>query len=132
MKANDETKVQSLVVPAEAIPYKTLDDTPFTYVNTEELLEEMRVKLCKATEIAIDLEHHSTRTYLGITCLMQISTREEDFIVDTLALQKQLGDALRGIFDDPRIVKVLHGADRDIEWLQRDFGLYIVNMFDTG
>ena len=26
----------------------------------------------------------------------------------------------------------MHGADQDIEWLQRDFGLYIVNMFDTG
>eukprot|EP01043_Picozoa_sp_COSAG02_P090466 COSAG02_NODE_27312_length_612_cov_1.181287_2_plen_37_part_01 len=27
---------------------------------------------------------------------------------------------------------MLHGADSDIVWLQRDFGLYIVNMFDTG
>lgn len=27
---------------------------------------------------------------------------------------------------------MLHGADSDIEWLQRDLGLYIVNMFDTG
>ena len=29
-------------------------------------------------------------------------------------------------------MKVLHGSDSDIEWLQRDFGLYIVNLFDTG
>ena len=29
-------------------------------------------------------------------------------------------------------LQVLHGADRDIIWLQRDHGLYIVNMFDTG
>lgn len=27
--------------------------------------------------------------------------------------------------------QVFHGADSDIEWLQRDFGLYIVNLFDT-
>lgn len=26
----------------------------------------------------------------------------------------------------------MHGADRDIVWLQRDFGIYICNMFDTG
>lgn len=88
-------------VPAEPMPYKLLDDTPFTFVDSEELLEELRVKLSRASEIAIDLEHHSQRTFLGITCLMQISTREEDFIVDTIALQKKLGDALRGIFDDP-------------------------------
>ena len=75
-------------VPAEPKPYKLLDDTPFTFVDTEELLEELRGKLSQASEIAIDLEHHSQRTFLGITCLMQISTREEDFIVDTIALQK--------------------------------------------
>ncbi|KVH90540.1 3'-5' exonuclease domain-containing protein [Cynara cardunculus var. scolymus] len=27
---------------------------------------------------------------------------------------------------------VMHGADKDILWLQRDFGIYVCNMFDTG
>ena len=31
-----------------------------------------------------------------------------------------------------QVVKVLHGADSDIVWLQRDFGIYVVNLFDTG
>lgn len=26
----------------------------------------------------------------------------------------------------------MHGADRDIMWLERDFGIYVCNMFDTG
>jgi len=30
------------------------------------------------------------------------------------------------------ISQVLHGADFDVQWLQRDFSVYIVNMFDTG
>ena len=34
-------------------------------------------------------------------------------------------------FTDPNIVKVLHGAQMDVLWLQRDFGVYIVNLFDT-
>ncbi len=29
------------------------------------------------------------------------------------------------------LLQVFHGADMDIEWLQRDLGLYVVNMFDT-
>lgn len=29
------------------------------------------------------------------------------------------------------IFQVFHGADSDIAWLQRDFGIYVVNMFDT-
>ena len=27
---------------------------------------------------------------------------------------------------------MLHGADSDIVWLQRDFGIYVINLFDTG
>lgn len=42
------------------------------------------------------------------------------------------GPTLAHLFADPATVKVLHGADHDILWLQRDFGLYVVNMFDTG
>lgn len=63
---------------------------------------------------------------------MQISTRTHDFLVDTLKVKEILGDKLRDIFDNPEITKVLHGADYDIEWLQKDFSLYVVNMFDTG
>jgi exosome complex exonuclease RRP6 len=40
--------------------------------------------------------------------------------------------ALRDVFANPYILKVFHGADKDIEWLQRDFSIYVVNMFDTG
>lgn len=63
---------------------------------------------------------------------MQLSTRAADYIVDTLALRAELGPAMAPLFADPAVVKVLHGADHDVPWLQRDFGLYIVNMFDTG
>ncbi len=30
------------------------------------------------------------------------------------------------------IFQVLHGCGSDILWLQRDFGVYLVNVFDTG
>ena len=62
---------------------------------------------------------------------MQISTRTEDFLVDTLELRGVM-HKLNAIFTDPHIVKVLHGADSDVVWLQRDFGLYLVHLFDTG
>lgn len=26
----------------------------------------------------------------------------------------------------------MHGADLDMHWMQRDFSLYVVNLFDTG
>uniref|UniRef100_A0A8C5AL49 Exosome component 10 n=1 Tax=Gadus morhua TaxID=8049 RepID=A0A8C5AL49_GADMO len=76
------------------------------------------------------VQHHSYRSFLGLTCLMQISTREQDYIIDSLELRGELY-LLNEVFTDPDIVKVFHGADSDIEWLQKDLGLYVVNMFDT-
>jgi exosome complex exonuclease RRP6 len=49
-----------------------------------------------------------------------------------LKLRQIIGKYLRPIFADANKIKVLHGSDYDIEWLQKDFGLYIVNLFDTG
>lgn len=66
----------------------------------------------------------------GLTCTLQISTRDEDFILDALELRDDL-HVLNEVFTDPKIVKVLHGAIADICSLQRDLAVYIVNMFDT-
>ena len=53
-------------------------------------------------------------------------------MVDPIKLRSEVGDAFRPILDDPAKIKVLHGSDMDIQWLQRDFALYVVNLFDTG
>ncbi|XP_032228856.1 exosome component 10 isoform X2 [Nematostella vectensis] len=111
--------------------YDSLEDTPFTLVETVEQLESLSQKLMEAQEFAVDLEHHSYRSFLGFVCLMQISTRDHDFLVDTLELRNDL-HLLNESFTNPNILKVFHGADMDVGWLQRDFGIYVVNMFDTG
>ncbi|VDO10148.1 unnamed protein product [Rodentolepis nana] len=119
-------------VPAEFNPKpSSLDATPFVFVDSVESLGQMVSDLLTQSEIAVDLEHHSYRTYLGITCLIQISTRSTDYIVDALKLRGNL-ERLNEVFTNPNIVKVLHGSDMDLMWLQRDFGVYMVNLFDTG
>lgn len=116
---------------AEPISYHPFESTTATFVDTEEGLEEMLQELKKAKEIAIDLEHHDQRSYIGIVCLMQISTRDRDWIVDTLVPWRRKLQALNEVFADPTIVKVMHGAHMDMIWLQRDLGLYAVGLFDT-
>uniref|UniRef100_A0A8C1XT07 Exosome complex component 10 n=1 Tax=Cyprinus carpio TaxID=7962 RepID=A0A8C1XT07_CYPCA len=121
---------ESLKCKPEVQMYKPLAESTCQFINTLDDLVALNEKLAKVSEFAVDLEHHSYRSFLGITCLMQISTREEDFIIDTLELRSEMY-ILNETFTDPAIVKVFHGADSDIEWLQKDFGLYVVNMFDT-
>uniref|UniRef100_A0A670JFZ1 Exosome complex component 10 n=1 Tax=Podarcis muralis TaxID=64176 RepID=A0A670JFZ1_PODMU len=110
--------------------FRPLEETPCHFISTLDELVELNEKLVGCKEFALDLEHHSYRSFLGLTCLMQISTRTEDFIIDALELRSDLY-ILNETFTDPAVVKVLHGADSDVEWLQRDFGLYLVNVFDT-
>uniref|UniRef100_A0A1B6DM44 HRDC domain-containing protein n=1 Tax=Clastoptera arizonana TaxID=38151 RepID=A0A1B6DM44_9HEMI len=111
---------------------RPLQQTPLLYVDTEKtlniLIEELRADERK--ELAVDVEYHSYRSFQGFTCLIQLSTRTKDYIVDTIALRDKLY-ILNEFFTDPSITKVLHGADFDIPWLQKDLNIYIVNMFDT-
>ncbi|KAM7278354.1 hypothetical protein ACFE04_005488 [Oxalis oulophora] len=117
---------------ADPVPPSPLEATPFKVVDEVRGLKELAAKLRAATEFAVDLEHNQYRSFQGLTCLMQISTRTEDFIVDTFKLRVHIGPYLREVFKDPTKKKVMHGADRDVIWLQRDFGIYLCNVFDTG
>ncbi|OMH82644.1 Exosome complex exonuclease rrp6 [Zancudomyces culisetae] len=127
-------RVYELVEPIKYKEGMEYGPEDYLYVDSEETLAQMMTEL-KALEgrdadIAVDLEHHNYRSFLGFTCLMQISSRKKDYIVDTIKLRNEL-QVLNEIFTDPKIVKVFHGADSDIEWLQRDFGCYVVGLFDT-
>lgn len=123
----DEVYEETDVIPSR--PWEAEGEDEYIYVDTEEKLRDMVDHLKTQEEIAIDVEHHSMRTYYGITCLVQVSSREHDFIIDTIALRDL--EIFNEVLTDPKIVKVLHGATMDIQWLQRDFGLYIVSLFDT-
>eukprot|EP01035_Chromulina_nebulosa_P060341 gene60341-82562_t len=123
-----------MVDASRLCPDKPVDPSleAFAFVDTEPALDEMLSELMKDNvhEIAVDLEHHSMRSFQGLTCLMQISTRYKDYVIDTLLLRRSI-HRLGPVFDNPAVVKVFHGCERDILWLQRDFGLYVVNCFDT-
>ncbi|XP_061638212.1 exosome component 10 isoform X2 [Phyllopteryx taeniolatus] len=124
------TVPDSLLSKTDPKMYKPIEETSCSFIETLEDLVALNEKLNEMSEFAVDLEHHSYRSFLGVTSLMQISTREQDFIIDTLELRSEMY-ILNEAFTNPSAVKVFHGADSDIEWLQRDFGLYVVNLFDT-
>ena len=86
--------------------YKPFDSTSATFVDTPEAVRSMLAELKTASYIAVDLEHHDARSYVGIVCLMQISTREKDWIVDTLKPWREDLQILNEVFTDPRVLKV--------------------------
>ena len=106
-----ETEILKLEYPSsiyerECTPYQPMETTSATFVNTFEGVLDMLADLKKAKEIAIDTEHHDFRTYSGLLSLMQISTRDQDWIVDTLQPWRHKLEVLNEVFADPKIIKV--------------------------
>ncbi|KFG64545.1 3'-5' exonuclease domain-containing protein, partial [Toxoplasma gondii RUB] len=99
--------------------WKPLKDTPLVRIAEKEELQELVDELSSGAHslVAIDLEHHSFHSYRGFTCLLQLSTREKDYIIDPFALFDHL-HVLNTITANPKILKIFHGADSDIIWLQ--------------
>lgn len=132
-----ETEIRAAKYPPSTynssppIHYLPFNSTKATFVDTMEGVMEMLGELKAAKEIAIDLEHHDVHSYHGLVSLMQISTREKDWVVDTLKPWREELQVLNEVFTDPKILKVLHGSSMDMIWLQRDLGLYVVGLFDT-
>ncbi|EHK43898.1 uncharacterized protein TrAtP1_008340 [Trichoderma atroviride] len=132
-----ETEISSMQYPdrlfqiQDPILPQPDEATSATWVDTYEGVLAMLEELKEAKEIAVDLEHHDFRTYIGLVSLLQISTREKDWVVDTLKPWRHKLQVLNEVFADPTIVKVFHGAYMDMVWLQRDLGLYVNGLFDT-
>ena len=100
-----------------------------------------KMKLCvqeltaaKPTEIAFDLEASNVNKYTQLTCLLQVTSNVgKEYIIDALA--PGVWDEVHGLaplFADPAIVKIGHStASLDVRSLHRDFGIFVVNLFDT-
>ena len=69
-----------------------------------------------------------------MTCLIQLATNHgKEYVIDPLA--NDVWDCIHGlapIFANPNIVKIGHSiGGLDVRCLHRDFGIFIVNAFDT-
>jgi ribonuclease D len=87
------------------------------------LLEALR----REPVVALDTESNSFHVYRERVCLLQLSTRERDFVVDPLAVDPR---PLGSLLADGREV-VLHGADYDVRCLKREYGWALPRLFDT-
>lgn len=80
--------------------------------------------------LAVDAEMDSYYSYFPKLCLIQISTDDEDFLIDPLARGIDL-TPLQRIFASPKHLKVLHAAENDIPYFKEYVGGDFVNLFDT-
>jgi ribonuclease D len=94
---------------------------------------DQTVRLARSLEgsplLAADTEAAGYHRYHDRICLLQLSTRHETALVDTLAVADLT--PLEPYFADPEIEIVFHDADYDLRLLSRDYGLGVRGLFDT-
>ncbi|MFZ2446905.1 MAG: ribonuclease D [Syntrophobacteraceae bacterium] len=106
-----------------------MDMMPVIVVENQIELSSLITQLDKTAHISVDTESNSFYAYYNRICLLQVSTDDEDYVIDPIALGNI--DALGDIFANPEIEKIFHAAPNDIAGLRRDFKFDVQNIFDT-
>ena len=104
----------------------------FEIIDTRADLDALVQELLGEKIVAIDTEADSFYHYFDKTCLVQVATRTQIFLIDPLALGGPAELAPLGpVFAAPDIVKVFHAAEYDLFVLKRDCHFTFQNLFDT-
>eukprot|EP00804_Cyclotella_cryptica_P012694 CCRYP_016280-RE/>CCRYP_016280-RE protein AED:0.41 eAED:0.41 QI:0/0/0/1/0/0/4/0/690 len=136
----------SIVPTPTQCPWMLVDTVEKLKECVEELMFGVNHKITNKSklpllyELAFDMEMHnhggSEQKAALRTCLIQLTSNVamKDYVIDPLA--QGLWDAipiyLGPLFSDPSIVKIGHGiSGMDTTSLHRDFGILVVNAFDT-
>jgi ribonuclease D len=106
-----------------------LKDTELVMVDQFQKLKAVAKELAAAKIIAVDTESNSLYAYQEQVCLIQFSTKEKDYLIDTLALDDL--SPLGPIFNSDKALKVFHAAEYDLICLFRDYGFRFDFLFDT-
>ncbi|MDI6687233.1 MAG: ribonuclease D, partial [Desulfobacterales bacterium] len=101
----------------------------YRIIDTASKLEDIALLLKNEKTIAVDLEADSMFHFKEKVCLVQITAKKINVIIDTLQV-KDLS-LLKPLFANRDIKKIFHGADYDVRSLFRDFNIKINNLFDT-
>jgi len=97
-------------------------------VRSAGALAEAATSLGRQPSIAVDTEADSLHSYWHQTCLLQISSPEQDYVIDPLAVDPA---PLGAVFLDPAVEKIMHAGENDVRVLKRDFAFGFANLFDT-
>lgn len=99
------------------------------FIETAKDLDRFCRRLAAESMIAVDTEADSLFHFREKICLIQLAGADATAVVDPLDIADFA--AMKALFEDASVVKVLHGADYDVRSLYRDFGIRINNLFDT-
>jgi ribonuclease D len=101
----------------------------YEYIDTPDGLADAIQRLRNAAVLGVDTEAAGYHRYLDRLSLVQVSSPEENLLIDPVALPDLSG--LAPLLADSRVEKVFHDADYDLRILDRDQNMTVAGLFDT-
>jgi ribonuclease D len=124
------TTIDKWELPKESLSFKMPRDIlKIKWIDTEDDLKVASTEISKAVVIGVDCEMDMEQSFLGMICIIQISTVHCDYLIDCFKLQNEIFHYLSPIFKSTRIVKLFHSGN-DMPLLQRDFQLFTAGVID--
>ena len=101
----------------------------FELITTPQALGACITRLAKEQVIALDTEASSFHRYKESVCLVQLSTRQQTYLVDPLAIPDLA--PLGKLLAHKGMEVVIHDADYDLRILAKHHAIRVENVFDT-
>lgn len=99
-------------------------------ISTESELAAFCERAAAFDAVAVDTEFLREKTFHPRLCLIQVGTPDESVAIDPIALEGRLGP-LADLLVDPKVVKVFHACNQDMEVLLQALGVLPAPIFDT-
>lgn len=105
--------------------------TPYTLVTTEEGVRAAAHALAGQAVVGLDTETTGLDPFRSRVRLLQLSSREQNFVIDLFETPALEVPELRELIESASITKVLHNAKFDLKMLLHHAGLEVRGVFDT-
>ena len=102
---------------------------PYIVINDQAAFDAACARWSKSDAIALDTEFVRSRTFFPKLGLLQVSSGRHIYLIDPIEV-KDLS-AFARILEDPKITKVFHACNEDLEVLYRELGVFPSPIFDT-
>jgi ribonuclease D len=100
----------------------------YEYIEEPGALSDVLERIRGADLLGVDTEAAGYHRYLDRISLVQVSTRDENFLIDPLVVDLS---TFGTVFTDGTVEKIFHDSDFDLRILYRDLRLEVRGLFDT-
>lgn len=138
----DAFKEMSKVLKKEYFRFFKAEKATHVYIDSyDQLVQAVDGDLMKQKFVTVDVEFcgmeivgdykedESFRHH--IACSLQISTLNQNYFIDCLALKNDCMGPVAKLFGSKSIIKVFHGCESDLDAIYRTFGVIVQNIYDT-